>query len=109
MPSPLIGGVKHKDLGLLEVPDLSASAQPYQYVESWLYRWDCFLIFCGWSLIGYDSSAKMIGKSVFAHPNNPCNGSSTHSYRILSYHEVHGRNGHTYTGWTGRTRDVACG
>jgi hypothetical protein len=86
-----------------------AGPQPFQYVESWLYRWDCFLIFCGWTLVGHDSSSKIVGKSVFDHPNHTCNGTSNHRYLIVSYHEVRGRDGKTYTGWTSNQRDVACG
>ncbi|MDQ6885525.1 MAG: hypothetical protein M3077_15020 [Candidatus Dormibacteraeota bacterium] len=83
--------------------------QPYEFVESYLYRKDCFFFVCWWTQVGHDWSSKQSWGAVYAHPNYTCNGTSSHTYRIESYHEVHGSNGRIYTGNTASEYDVPCG
>jgi len=83
--------------------------QPYEYVDSYLYRKDCFLFVCWWTQVGHESSSSQSWGAVYSHPNHTCNGTSSHRYRIESYHEVHGTDGKTYTGYTANEYDVPCG
>lgn len=83
-------------------------SQPYEHVESWLYRQDCFLFICWWTQVGHDSNTTAWRDAV-DHPNHTCSGTSNHRYRIESYHEVHGVDGKTYYGYTANEQNVNCG
>ena len=84
---------------------------PYEHVEPWLYRQDCFFFICWWTQVGYATNTNgfIYYGAVRAVPSYTCNGSSSHLYKIVSYHEARDWAGKVYSAWTSNQSWVNCG
>ncbi len=78
--------------------------RPYEHVDSVLYRQDCWWIFCVWNAVGSGSMTwpptLFTYGTVRALAIHNCNGSSSHSYYLSSYHEIHDYDGTVWYSYT---------
>jgi hypothetical protein len=82
-----------------------------QYVESWLYYWDCFFFVCYWTQTDHRVGQWYSGKTYRAVVGHNCNGSTARKYRIETYGWVKGWVGSSYNfydGWTAAEATISC-